>query len=355
MSHSESYQLITQNLQEIIGEDQLKEIVADARPLRIYWGTAPTGQPHVGYLAPLLKIAQFLQAGCEVTILFADLHAFLDAMKSTWEQLEWRVKYYQHVLTTTLTHICVYMGVDDKVVETHLRFVRGTEFQLSQEYSIDVYQFMSKCSLRDANKAGAEVVKQCRNPKMSGLLYPGLQSLDEEYLKVDAQFGGIDQRKIFMLAEKMLPLMGYSKRIHLMNPMIRSFQSDPDEDEKKMSSSGGDETKIRLTDTPAQIRKKIGKAFCREGEPVGGLMQFIQYVIFPSLVGKEWVIERDEKYGGSLTISHYTHLEELFIHHKIHPTDVKMAVSDWIIHLLAPVREISIQEDFKRITSLAYT
>eukprot|EP00958_Prasinococcus_capsulatus_P028724 scaffold7205_cov523-Prasinococcus_capsulatus_cf.AAC.9 len=55
---------------------------------------------------------------------------------------------------------------------------------------------------------------------MSGLLYPGLQALDEEYLKVDAQFGGVDQRKIFMFAEKYLPALGYKKRIHLMNPMV---------------------------------------------------------------------------------------------------------------------------------------
>lgn len=30
------------------------------------------------------------------------------------------------------------------------------------------------------------------------------QALDEEYLKVDAQFGGVDQRKIFTLAEKVV-------------------------------------------------------------------------------------------------------------------------------------------------------
>ena len=28
------------------------------------------------------------------------------------------------------------------------------------------------------------------------------QAIDEEYLKVDAQFGGLDQRKIFTFAEK---------------------------------------------------------------------------------------------------------------------------------------------------------
>lgn len=51
------------------------------------------------------------------------------------------------------------------------------------------------------------------------------QALDEEYLKVDAQFGGVDQRKIFTFAEKYLPQLGYTKRIHLMNPMgLFSFE-----------------------------------------------------------------------------------------------------------------------------------
>ena len=57
---------------------------------------------------------------------------------------------------------------------------------------------------------------------LSGLLYPGLQALDEEYLKVDAQFGGVDQRKIFTFAEKYLCKLGYQTRAHLMNPMGRS-------------------------------------------------------------------------------------------------------------------------------------
>ena len=51
------------------------------------------------------------------------------------------------------------------------------------------------------------------------MLYPGLQALDEEYLKVDAQFGGVDQRKIFTFSEKYLPKLGYTQRAHLMNTM----------------------------------------------------------------------------------------------------------------------------------------
>ena len=101
-----------------------------------------------------------------------------------------------------------------------LQFKRGSEYQLEREYTLDVYRMSSMVTEHDAKKAGAEVVKQVANSLLSGLLYPGLQALDEEYLKVDAQFGGVDQRKIFTFAEKYLPQLGYKKRIHLMNPMV---------------------------------------------------------------------------------------------------------------------------------------
>ena len=107
----------------------------------------------------------------------------------------------------------------------------------------------------DARKAGAEVVKQVQHPLLSGLLYPGLQALDEEYLGCDAQFGGVDQRKIFTYAEKYLPALGYAKRAHLMNPMVPGLQG------TKMSSSDED-SKIDLLDTAASLKKKLKKAFC---------------------------------------------------------------------------------------------
>ena len=126
--------------------------------------------------------------------MFADLHAYLDNQKAPWELLEQRVKYYEFVIKAMLTSIGVSL---DK-----LRFVKGTDYQLSREYTLDVYRMSSIVTEHDAKKAGAEVVKQVDSPLLSGLLYPCLQVLDEKYLKVDAQFGGIDQRKIFTLAEK---------------------------------------------------------------------------------------------------------------------------------------------------------
>lgn len=64
----EKVNLITRNLQEVLGEDNLRKILNE-RDLKIYWGTATTGKPHVAYFTPMTKIADFLKAGCEVCFL----------------------------------------------------------------------------------------------------------------------------------------------------------------------------------------------------------------------------------------------------------------------------------------------
>ena len=58
------------------------------------------------------------------------------------------------------------------------------------------FRLSSMVTEHDARKAGAEVVKQSQHLLLSGLLYPGLQALDEQYLGCDAQFGGVDQVRL---------------------------------------------------------------------------------------------------------------------------------------------------------------
>lgn len=82
-----------------------------------------------------------------------------------------------------------------------------------------MFRLISTVSVQDAREAGSEVIKQVANPLLSGLLYPCLQALDEEYLKVDEQFGELNQAKIFSFAEKYLPLLGFKKRNHKLCSM----------------------------------------------------------------------------------------------------------------------------------------
>ena len=72
MTLEEKKILITRNLQEVLGDEKIVETLEKKQDLKIYWGTATTGKPHVAYFLPMSKIGDFLKAGCEVrTILFS--------------------------------------------------------------------------------------------------------------------------------------------------------------------------------------------------------------------------------------------------------------------------------------------
>ncbi|KAI9151084.1 Tyrosine--tRNA ligase cytoplasmic [Blastocladiella emersonii ATCC 22665] len=338
-------ELITRGLQETLGVDTIREVVKE-RDLKLYWGTAPTGKPHIGYFVPLVKIADFLQAGCHVTVLFANLHAFLDNMKAPWEQLQSRTKYYEHLIKAVLSSVGVPI---DK-----LRFVVGTEYQLTEKYNLDAYKLAAMLTVHDAIKAGAEVVKQTDNPLLSGLIYPGLQALDEEYLDVDAQFGGVDQRKIFILAEKYLPKLGYKKRAHLMNAMVPGLAG------SKMSSSDPD-SKVDLLDSPKDVERKIKRAFCEEGNvDDNGVLSFVKAVLFPlghlrhPDGGYSFLIKRPEKFGGDQEFSTFADLEDAFRTKAVHPGDLKKAVAEALNAVLAPIRAAFDNDEMRALTEAAY-
>ncbi|RDD45954.1 Tyrosine--tRNA ligase, cytoplasmic [Trichoplax sp. H2] len=339
LSAEGKFQLITRNLQEVIGEERLLKTLKE-KDISLYWGTATTGRPHVGYFVPISKIADFLKAGCHVIILFADLHGYLDNMKAPWELLAQRVKYYSFVIKAMLQSI----GVSIE----KLTFVRGTDYQLSREYTLDVYRLASVVTEHDAKKAGAEVVKQVQHPLLSGLLYPGLQALDEEYLKVDAQFGGVDQRKIFTFAEKYLPVLGYKKRMHFMNTMVPGLTGG------KMSSSVED-SKIDLIDSKEVVEKKLRKAFCEPGNiKENGVLSFVKYVLLPLSKTEEFVVNRDKKYGGRVVYTNYEDLEAAFAKNELYPADLKQAVADALNQLLDPIRQELDNPEFTKLKHLAY-
>ena len=118
LTPDKQYDLITSNLQEVLKPDIIKSALAENRPLKIYWGTAPTGRPHCGYFVPMVKLAHFLRAGCEVTVLLADIHAFLDNLKAPLELVTHRAKYYELLIKSVLRAI----GVPIE----QLRFVHGS-------------------------------------------------------------------------------------------------------------------------------------------------------------------------------------------------------------------------------------
>lgn len=330
------FNLIKRNTEEIITEEELIKVLKEKKKPVIYWGTAPTGKPHIGYFFPALKISDFLRAGFKVKILLADLHAALD--NTPWNILEKRYDYYSKIIPALIKS----MGVDTKDLE----FIKGSDFQLKPEYMYDVLTLSSFVSVHDSEKAASEVVKLGNNPKLSGLIYPIMQALDEQYLEVDAQLGGTDQRKIMVLARENLPKLDYEKRIEILNPLIPGLIG------KKMSASDS-KSRVDLLDSEKTVKEKINSAECIAGDIDNGVMAFLKYVIMVIKSDKKqkFVIKRPEKYGGDISYSNYEQLEKDFKSKKIHPLDVKNALAEEISSIL---KEIQKDKSLFELSNKAY-
>ena len=309
-------------------------------------GTATTGRPHCGYFVPMVKLAQFLRAGCTVKILLADIHGFLDNLKAPIELINYRAQYYRHVISALL--VSLHVPVD------RLEFVLGSSYQLTAKYTMDLFRLCSVVTEHDAKRAGAEVVKQVASPLLSGLLYPLMQALDEEHLGVDAQFGGVDQRKIFTLAAEQLSKIGYKERAHLMNPMVPGLAGG------KMSSSEPD-SKIDLLDTAELVKKKLKKAFAVPKEVEGnGIISFVEYVLLPvsglQNDGKaKFVVARREGEGEPLEYSDIAAVKEDYKVDKLTPQSLKSAVTTALVALLAPIQaDFLSSEAWQETERLAY-
>ncbi len=337
MDAEKKFELVKRNTEEIIGEDELRKLLTEKKEPVVYWGTAPTGLPHVGYFLPILKIADFLKAGFKVKILLADLHAALD--NTPWPILEKRYDYYAKVIPLMIRAI----GEDTK----NLEFVKGSDFQLKPEYMFDVLRMSSFVSVHDANKAASEVVKMGNNPKLSGVVYPIMQAVDEQYLGVDCQLGGTDQRKIMVLARENLPKLDYHARVEIMNPLVPGLIGE------KMSASD-EKGKIDLLDDEEIVKNKLKNAECVSGNPDNGVMAFLKYVIMVLKKDnkKRFIVKRDEKYGGDLAYRDYGKIEKDFVDKKLHPLDLKIAVAEEINNLLKVFRKE--REGLEKLSSLAY-
>ncbi len=327
MTINKNLELVKRNTEDIVKLEELEKLLKEKKQPSAYIGMACSGKIHIGYFVPIMKIRDFLNAGFKFKILIADMHAHLDDRKTPFELLDKRVKYYKEILSLMLKSV----NADIK----NLEFVRGSDFELKRDYMLDTLRLSAWNTLTRCKRAASEVVRFGDEPKLSGFIYPIMQALDEEYLEVDCQYGGIDQRKILMFARENLPKLGYKPRIEIMTPMLPGLNGE------KMSSSV-EQSKIDILSTKEDIKSKINKAFCPEGEVENnGVLAFFKYVIMVLKEDKKdkLIIKRPEKWGGNLEFNSYGQLETTFIKKELHPMDLKTALIEELDNLIDPIRK----------------
>ncbi len=327
MDIEQRVQLITRKTEEVVTEEELKELLQKKEKPKAYIGDAPTGQMHTGHFITHRKIADFLRAGFEFTVLLADIHAHLDDLKSPFELLDARSEYYEECIKGMMEAT----GVDYK----DLHFIQGSEFELEEDYVLNVLRMSADTTLNRCKRAAAEVVRYGDNPKLGGFLYPLLQTQDVYALDADVAYGGIDQRGIYMLSREILPAFGYKKPICVFAPLLTGLTGG------KMSASI-EGSKIDLLDDPETVKEKVMDAYCPQGEiEDNGVLEHLKMLVMPVLKseGKDFVVERPDKWGGDLIYQNYQEVEDDYLSGELHPQDLKEALARELIDILEPIRK----------------
>lgn len=309
----DTYERVTRNTVEVVTEDDLRTLLAQPQK-KVYAGYEPSGEIHLGHLVTINKLVDLQAAGFEVTILLADLHAFLNR-KGTMEKVRELADYNRRCF--------------DGLGLKNVKYVLGSDLQLNRDYELLVLQLSQQITLNRATRSMDEVGRQMDHPTVSQMIYPIMQMADIAMLGVDAAVGGIDQRKIHMLAREHLINFGYKAPVCIHTPILNGL------DGKKMSSSQGNY--ISIADTEEEILKKCQKAFCPPEIPENPILQIFQFHIFSRL--SEVTIKRPEKFGGDRTFTRYPELESSYGKGEVHPLDLKKSCGKSLVEILEPVRD----------------
>ncbi|ELZ13407.1 tyrosyl-tRNA ligase [Halovivax asiaticus JCM 14624] len=319
----DTYELLTRNTDEVVVEDEVRELAQDPDGKRVYVGYEPSGVLHLGHLLTANKLIDLQDAGMEVVVLLADVHAYLND-KGTFEEI-------RETAERMRAQFLAY-GLDEERTE----FVYGSDYQLEEDYTLDVHELELSTTLNRAQRAMAEI-QSGETAKVSHVVYPLMQALDIEYLDLDLAIGGMDQRKVHMLMREELPAIGYEARPVLHTPIVADLTTG----DGKMSSSEG--ITISMEDSTEELEEKVNSAFCPptrdpEGDLENPVLELFEYHVFPRF--EEVVVERPDEYGGDLTYESYETLATDLESGELHPADAKGALASSLDELIAPGRDV---------------
>jgi tyrosyl-tRNA synthetase len=338
--------------EEILTEDQLINYVENGAKLKHYQGFEVSGFLHVGNgVVSAEKIKDFQEAGIEVNIFLADYHTWIN--KKLGGDLSTIRKVAGGYFKEALKQSIKIVGGDPD----NVKFILGSE--LYEKKGIEYLETILKVSMNTTLsriKRSLTIMgrKEGEVIDFAQLLYPPMQVADIFALGVNLAHGGMDQRKAHVIAlevgEKVAGykpvavhqhvLMGMHISENVRQKILKAKKEGNRElfeesiTDIKMSKSKP-ETAIFIHDSPEDIRRKIGKAYCppREVE-FNPILELTNYVLFRGEEKEFEVI--NAKTGERRVYKSYTQLESEYKEGKIHPADLKNAVANELIKLLEP-------------------
>lgn len=333
--NQETINRLIRNTAEAITEDELKARISDTN-LTHYIGFEISGHVHLGTgIMSALVIKDLTELGVKCTIWLADWHSAIN------EKLDGKAETAANIGQGYFTEAmkASYAAVGGNPDDLEFRLASKwyqKDFPKYWELLVNIGKHTTLARmLRSIDIAGKQAGESADYART---LYPAMQAADIFYQNIDIVHAGMDQRKIHVIvrdvAEQVAP--DKPKPIVIHHPILQSLNGKNKED--KMSKSDPDSA-IFIHDEPDVITRKIKKAFAPEKEiEHNPVLNWTRYLLFWNRT-EPFVIERKPEHGGNMQFSTYEELEVAYASGDLHPMDLKSAVAQGLIDLLAPVRE----------------
>ncbi len=348
--------IIKRNTEEIMTESDLKLFLETGIKLKHYIGFEISGKIHLGSgLMCMSKVKDFIDTGIDVSIFLADWHTWInDKLGGDMDVIK-KVAggYFKEGLKASLECLG---GDADK-----LKFVLGSDlYHNNDKYWATLIDVSKNTSLgRMSRSITIMGRKEGESVDFAKLIYPPMQVADIFIQGVNLPHAGLDQRKAHVIARdvalklKVKPLLDnkgnkvkpVAVHHHLLlglgKPPVWPVPKDNLQEvwsSFKMSKSKPN-TCIFIHESPEEVRRKVMNAFCPEGETeFNPLLDWAKSLIFRD-EKSELAVEKPKKFGGNITYYTYGDLERDFSAKKLHPLDLKSALSEKIVAVLEPARK----------------
>jgi len=324
--------LVTRNAEELVTEEELKDMLSKKEEPKAYIGFEPSGLVHLGWALVTSKIKDLADAGFEVTVFWADWHAYInDKLGGDLDNIRVCAKYMEDCFRA--------LGVPKDGV----KFVYASDILSDIEYWEKVIKVAKATTLSRVKRAMTIMGRSEDEAEVdfSKLIYPILQATDIFCMDIDLAYAGMDQRRAHMLARDAADKLGWKKPVALHTPLLPGLKGGDRMNPAAFKMSKSDpNSSINIHDDDEAIKSKMKKAFCppeKEKEDENPILMLCRYVLFPRLGKMD--ISRPEKFGGDLSFSSYEELTASYFSGSLFPLDLKNGVTDSLIKILVPVRE----------------
>ncbi len=340
LSLDERIDLLEEVGEEIITSEDLREMLKwkleHDKKIIAYDGFEPSGNIHIAQgLLRAINVNKITKAGVTFKFLIADWHAA--ANQKFGGDLEVIKKVGDFFIE--VWKVC---NMDLENVE----FIYASDLVKNPDYWELVLKISIKNTLNRILRC-TQIMGRSESETLSAsqILYPLMQATDIFYLEADICQLGLDQRRVNMLAREVAADLDRPKPVAIHHHMLMGLLPPPETDlegydrtiHMKMSKSNPDSA-IFMLDSKKEIKRKITKAYCPPKDvKENPVLEYCKYIIF-ELVDK-FDISRPDKYGGDVSYTSYSDLEEDYSKDDLTPMDLKPAVIKYLNEFLEPIRK----------------